>query len=245
MAKLTRAEFIRKLAPYAIADMYITKVPASITIAQGILESADGNSGLTVKANNLFGIKGSGTAGFVYMATKEYSGGKWITVDAKFRKYNNWGESVADHSTLIQNGVSWNRKLYHKVLGADGQTAAREVAAAGYATDPAYADKLIRLMDDWNLYQYDIKEEVQPMTAAEKKAFEELQETVKKQVDHIEKQAERIEKLENQRDIPAPEWAQEAAEYYYPHMNPKTGSYDFWRTLTIQYRKEKRNHRLG
>ncbi|MDU5947650.1 MAG: glucosaminidase domain-containing protein [Paenibacillus macerans] len=63
MAKLTRAEFIRKLAPHAISDMHITKVPASLTIAQGILESADGNSSLTVQANNLFGIKGKGTAG--------------------------------------------------------------------------------------------------------------------------------------------------------------------------------------
>ncbi|MDU7473605.1 MAG: glycoside hydrolase family 73 protein [Paenibacillus macerans] len=232
MAKLTRAEFIRKLAPHAISDMHITKVPASLTIAQGILESADGNSSLTVQANNLFGIKGKGTAGSVTMPTKEFSGGKWITVNAPFRKYNNWGESVADHSTLIVNGVSWDRNKYRGVLGADGRTAAREIAAAGYATDPTYADKLIRLMDDWNLYQYDIKEEDQPMTATEKKAFEELQAIVTKQ-------AERIEELENQRDIPAPEWAQEAAKYYYPHMNPKTGSYDFWRAITIQYRKEK------
>ncbi|PZM65886.1 Exo-glucosaminidase LytG precursor [Paenibacillus konkukensis] len=239
MAKLTRAEFIRKLAPYAIADMHITKVPASLTIAQGILESADGNSGLAVQANNLFGIKGKGTAGSVTMPTREYSGGKWITVNAAFRKYNNWGDSVADHSALIVNGVSWNRKLYHKVLGADGRTAAREVAAAGYATDPTYADKLIRLMDDWNLYQYDIKEEDQPMTAEEKKAFEALQESVKEQQETIAKQAERIKNLEAQRNIEPPEWAKEAAEYYYPHMDPKTGSFDFWRTITIQYRKEK------
>lgn len=231
MAKLTRAEFIRKLAPYAIADMHITKVPASLTIAQGILESADGNSGLTVQANNLFGIKGVGPAGSVTMPTKEYSGGRYITINAKFRKYNNWGESVADHSTLIQNGVSWDRNKYRKVIGQDGRTAAKEIAAAGYATDPAYADKLIRLMDDWNLYQYDIKEEDKPMTAAEKKAFEELQDTV-------QKQAERIRILESQRDIEPPEWAQEAATYYANQMDTKTGSYDFWRALVIQYRKE-------
>ncbi|MNW34012.1 Exo-glucosaminidase LytG precursor [compost metagenome] len=232
MAKLTRIEFIRKLAPYAIADMHITKVPASLTIAQGILESADGNSGLTAKANNLFGIKGSGTAGFVYMDTKEYSGGKWINVDAKFRKYNNWGESVADHSALIVNGVSWDRNKYQKVLGVRGRTAAREVAAAGYATDPTYADKLIRLMDDWNLYQYDIKEEDESMTAAEKKAFEELKEIVNKQ-------AEAIKKLEKKQNIPAPEWAKDAEKYYANHMDTQTGSMDFWRMLVIQYRKDK------
>lgn len=233
MAKLTRAEFIRKLAPYAIADMHITKIPASLTIAQGCLESADGNSGLTVQANNLFGIKGEGPAGSVTMPTKEYSGGQWITINAKFRKYNNWGESVADHSALIQKGVSWDRNKYCKVIGQDGRAAAKEIAAAGYATDPGYAAKLISIMDAWNLYQYDInhKEDEQPMTAEEKKAFNALQETVKKQ-------AERIRALEDLRDIPAPDWAQKAAEYYGEHMSTKTGSYDFWRALVIQYRKE-------
>lgn len=233
MARMTRAEFIRKLAPYAIADMCITKVPASLTIAQGCLESADGNSGLAVQANNLFGIKGIGPAGSVTMPTQEYSGGKWITVNAKFRKYNDWGESVADHSALLMNGVSWDRNKYKKVLGSDGRTAAHEIAAAGYATDPNYASKLIGIMDAWNLYQYDIQaKEEQPMTAEEKKAFEELKATV-------QQQAARIKELEDLRNIPAPDWAKEAAEYYYPHMDPKTGSWDFWRALTIQYRKEK------
>lgn len=76
------------------------------------------------------------------------------------------------------------------------------------------------------------KEENEPMTPEERKVLEELKQTV-------QKQAERIKSLEDQRNIPAPEWAKEAAEYYDPHMNPKTGSFDFWRTITIQYRKEK------
>lgn len=161
---MTRKEFISKLAPLAVADMKRTGVPASLTIAQGILESADGNSGLTIRANNLFGIKGIGPAGSLTMPTKEFSGGKWITINAPFRKYNNWGESVADHSALLVSGVSWNRNLYKGVLGVDGRTAARSVAVAGYATDPNYADKLLSLMDTWNLYQYDIKEEENEMS---------------------------------------------------------------------------------
>jgi len=234
MAKMTRAEFIRKLAPYAIADMHLTKVPASLTIAQGCLESADGNSGLAVQANNLFGMKGRGPAGSIIMPTREWSGGKWITVNSEFRKYNDWGESVADHSALIVNGVSWNRNLYRKVIGQDGRTAAREIAAAGYATDPDYAAKLIGIMDAWNLYQYDNvkKEDEEPMTAEERQAFEELKEVVRKQ-------SERINELERLRDIPPPDWAKEAAEYYDEHMSTKTGSLDFWRMLVIQYRKEK------
>jgi uncharacterized FlgJ-related protein len=154
---LNNNEFILKIAAYAIEDNRNCGVPASLTIAQAALESAWGNSGLTTKANNLFGIKGRGTVGSVTMSTTEYVGGKPIKVDAAFRAYHNWGESIADHSKLITNGVSWNRNLYAKVLNKDGKTAAKEVAAAGYATDPKYADKLITIMDTYNLYQYDLK----------------------------------------------------------------------------------------
>jgi N-acetylmuramoyl-L-alanine amidase CwlA len=74
--------------------------------------------------------------------------------------------------------------------------------------------------------------EDESMTTEERQAFEELQATVKEQ-------AERIDKLEGLSDIPAPTWAQEAAAYYADRMETKTGSYDFWRELVIQYRIEK------
>lgn len=151
----TRQQFIQKIAPLAVEDMKKTKIPASLTIAQACLESADGNSGLTQKANNLFGIKGTGPAGSVEMPTKEYVNGKWITVNARFRKYHNWAESIEDHSKLLLNGTTWNRNLYRGAVGVDGKTAAVAVAKAGYATDPQYAQKLIAIMDRYNLYQYD------------------------------------------------------------------------------------------
>lgn len=147
--------FIQKIALFAIADMKNTFIPASLIIAQAALESAWGTSGLTKKGNNLFGIKGKGPAGSCTMPTTEYVNGKPIKVDAAFRAYNNWGESIADHTKLILNGVSWDRNKYKKVIGVDGKTAAREIQRAGYATDPKYADKLIAIMDDYNLYQYD------------------------------------------------------------------------------------------
>lgn len=74
------------------------------------------------------------------------------------------------------------------------------------------------------------KEVNQPMTPEEKKSFEELQETVKTN-------SKRIADLEEQRDIPAPDWAKDAAIYYKDYIATKTGSYDFWRTITIQYRQ--------
>ncbi|MNJ49688.1 glucosaminidase domain-containing protein [Paenibacillus bouchesdurhonensis] len=66
------SDFIAKIAAYAVADMQDTFIPASLTIAQAALESAWGASGLTSKANNLFGIKGTGPAGSVTMPTTEY-----------------------------------------------------------------------------------------------------------------------------------------------------------------------------
>lgn len=160
----TREEFIAKLVPYAIEDHRLTGVPASLTIAQGCLESANGNSGLSTKANNLFGIKGKGTCGSVTMSTTEYVYGKAIKVDAAFRAYNNWGESVSDHSSLLTR-----LSRYKDVLNTDGKTAAIEIQKAGYATDPNYSNLLIGIMDKYNLYQYDAvskeKEEVESVNA--------------------------------------------------------------------------------
>lgn len=148
--------FVQKIALFAIADMKNTFIPASLIIAQAALESAWGTSGLTKKGNNLFGIKGKGPAGSCTMPTTEYVNGKPIKVDAAFRAYNNWGESIADHTKLILGGVSWDRNKYKKVIGVDGRMAAKEIQKAGYATDPKYADKLIAIMDEYNLYQYDV-----------------------------------------------------------------------------------------
>lgn len=148
--------FVKKIAVFAIADMKNTFIPSSLIIAQAALESAWGTSGLTKKGNNLFGIKGKGPAGSCTMPTTEYVNGKAVKVNAAFRAYNNWGESIADHTKLILGGVSWDRNKYKRVIGVDGKTAAREIQKAGYATDPKYADKLIAIMDEYNLYQYDV-----------------------------------------------------------------------------------------
>ncbi|ASJ54189.1 peptidoglycan hydrolase [Brevibacillus formosus] len=153
---MTQQEFIAKIAPAAVADMKKTRVPASLTIAQAILESNWGKSGLTVKANNLFGIKGTGPAGVCPMPTKEFYSGEWVTVTANFRAYNNWAESIADHSALILNGTKDKPTRYHGVLGADYKTAAHRIREGGYATDPAYPQKLISLIEKYELHQYDV-----------------------------------------------------------------------------------------
>lgn len=223
MSKLSRQQFIDKVAPLAINDMRKTGVPASLTIAQAILESGDGNSTLAQQANNLFGMKGKGPAGSIRLPTKEYKNGEWITIHTDFRKYNNWAESVTDHSNLFLNGVSWNKDLYRGVIGVDGVTAAREVAKAGYATDPNYAQKLINLITEHQLIKYDFiaKYEVDSGINAQV-------------VEMIEQLNERLKELELQvQEVPAPEWFLKEFPNAIDLLHQKTGSRDFWRSYAV------------
>ena len=147
-------DFIERVGALAAADMKKSGVLASLTIAQAILESGWGKSGLTVKANALFGIKaGTSWKGKVYSAeTKEcYDGVTFTTITALFRAYESWVESVADHSALLTGAAR-----YKAIIGErDYKTACREIKAAGYATDPQYADKLIQIIELYSLTAYD------------------------------------------------------------------------------------------
>lgn len=147
-------QFIERVGKLATADMQKSGVPASLTIAQAILESGWGKSGLTVKANALFGIKaGASWKGKAYSAkTQEcYDGVSYTTITALFRAYDSWAESVADHSALL-TGLA----RYKAVIGErDYKTACRAIKAAGYATSPDYAEKLIQLIELYGLTVYD------------------------------------------------------------------------------------------
>lgn len=142
--------FIVAIAPAAVRDARESGVLASLTIAQAALESDWGRSSLARDGKNLFGIKGVGEAGSGLYWTREYSGGEWIRVQARFRHYHDWIGSIRDHSQLLQ------KPRYRRVVGAgDYRTACREIEAAGYATDPGYAEKLIDLIEHYKLHQYD------------------------------------------------------------------------------------------
>jgi len=139
--------YIKKYAPAATKNMRFFKIPASITLAQGILESGYGEGTLAKKANNHFGIK----------CHKEWKG-KSITHDDDekgecFRSYKNPLRSYRDHSLFLVDRDRYsslftlNRKDYKGwALG---------LKAAGYATDPKYADKLISLIERFNLIRFD------------------------------------------------------------------------------------------
>lgn len=152
----TRKEFIDKVAPMAMANAQVSQILPSLTIAQALLESNSGNSTLTTQANALFGIKATGSwRGKVWNGrTVEYYNGQKTTITAGFRAYDSWTDSISDHSKLLTNN-----KRYSQVIGEkDYKKACKAIAAAGYATDPNYASKLISLIETYQLNQYDVQQ---------------------------------------------------------------------------------------
>jgi len=147
----TDKTFLAKLKPYVLKDMRETKILASLTAAQGFIESSKGNSGLTKKANNLFGIKGSYNGQFVQMWTTEYYNGVAQRVLANFRKYPSWFESVNDHSGLF-NRLERYKNLRGEV---DYVKACNNVQKDGYATSPTYSTTLLNTINRYKLYEWD------------------------------------------------------------------------------------------
>jgi flagellum-specific peptidoglycan hydrolase FlgJ len=138
--------YIHEYAPIAQEEMQLYKIPASITLAQGILESGAGEGQLTRRANNHFGIKCHGWSGQkVYHDDDERQ--------ECFRKYKDPKYSYRDHSLFLAE-----RKRYAALFDLDIQDYkgwARGLRAAGYATDRTYPDKLISLIERYQLYLYD------------------------------------------------------------------------------------------
>ena len=138
--------YIDQYKGIAIEQMQKYRIPASITLAQGLLESGAGRSTLATKANNHFGIKVSGNWTGPYVLKTDDA------PNEKFRKYRNARESYEDHSKFLQG------KRYHGLFRlkiTDYKGWARGLKAAGYATSPTYADALIRIIEMYNLDQFD------------------------------------------------------------------------------------------
>jgi len=144
--------FIDAVAPGAIAAQRKYGVPASVTIAQAIDESGWGQSSLATQDHNLFGIKGTGPAGSVSLPTQEYQGGQLVTSTNAFRAYNNTAQSIDDHGRLLASSG-----YYRKAMADRRNPNAFAQSLTGvYATDPSYGTKLVSLMQQYNLYRYDV-----------------------------------------------------------------------------------------
>ncbi len=142
-------DYITKYSGIAVAEMYRSGVPASITLAQGLLESGSGRSVLATKGNNHFGIK-------CHSKWK----GKTIRADDDeknecFRAYVSPDESFRDHSDFLRFNDRYKFLFDYPVT--DYKSWAYGLKKAGYATDPSYAPKLIRYIEDYRLYEFDTK----------------------------------------------------------------------------------------
>jgi len=146
-AQSVQEEYIKKYCQVAVDEMCRTGVPASITLAQGILESGSGTSQLAIRGNNHFGIK----------CHSDWTGGKmYVDDDAKnecFRMYRNASESFRDHSNFLKNNQRY-ASLF-KLNPKDYKGWATGLKKAGYATSPTYATRLIEIIENYKLTQYD------------------------------------------------------------------------------------------
>jgi len=155
---ISRSEYISAWKMVAIEQMNVHGIPASITLAQGILESGNGNSKLAKEGNNHFGIKCHGWEG-----EKMYQDD-----DAKnecFRVYKNAKESYIDHSTFLKKHQRYAFLFNYK--SSDYKNWAKGLKDAGYATSSTYAEALIKLIEDEKLNQYDSQRVSSPLVSTQ------------------------------------------------------------------------------
>ncbi|MEN7547966.1 glucosaminidase domain-containing protein [Rapidithrix thailandica] len=144
--RMTPESYINTFKDAAIQNMYLKKIPASITLSQGMLESGFGNSTLARKANNHFGIK-----------CHDWKGKSMRMNDDRrnecFRKYNTVLESYMDHAEFLSTRSRYQHLFQLRITDYKGW--AKGLQKAGYATSRTYARKLIDIIERYNLSQYD------------------------------------------------------------------------------------------
>lgn len=204
-SKSPQDDYIRKYAPVAVREMYRSGVPASITLAQGLLESRYGQSDLALKGNNHFGIK-----------CHDWTGKKMYHDDDRrgecFRVYGTADESFSDHSDFLRYRDRYKSLFNNDVT--DYKAWAHGLKKAGYATDPAYPSKLIKLIEDYHLDKYDtMRPEDFGETAKVRPDEKELRNTIHTRLTRKQKrEAKRAEKAEKvtktdktEKQVPIPE----------------------------------------
>ncbi len=159
-AQSERETYIELYKHIAIEEMNRSGIPASIKLAQGILESASGTSTLSTKANNHFGIKCGGRwAGPTYYHFDDDYDRNGNLIKSCFRKYQSPEESYVAHTEFLMSGARY--EFLFSYPKTDYKNWARGLKKAGYATNPQYANLLIKIIEDSDLARFDrMKEEV-------------------------------------------------------------------------------------
>lgn len=148
--------FINSIKDGAITSMKKHRALASITMAQGILESDYGRSKLAKDSNNLFGVKAdkSWKGAKKSYPTYEYYNGKRTLINDYFRVYSSFAESIEDHALFLVNNSRYRKYGFFNAKDYVGQ--ANALQEAGYATAPTYAQSLINLIKQYRLDKYDV-----------------------------------------------------------------------------------------
>lgn len=190
-SKTPQEKYIEKYGPLAVKEMYRSGVPASITLAQGLLESRYGLSALAVEGNNHFGIK-----------CHNWKGEKMYYDDDRkgecFRVYASAEDSYKDHSDFLRYQDRY--KFLFENETTDYKAWANGLKKAGYATDPAYPVKLIKLIETYRLYEYDTKTVKQVEKMPEEKE-EALQEKTDKKQERLERKRKRKEEAAKRKEM--------------------------------------------
>lgn len=156
---MSKEDFLNRIRLGATKGWLTYGIYPSIAMAQAILESGWGKSKLAVESNNLFGIKaGSNWTGKKRnYPTKEHDkSDKPFWVDAYFRVYDSWDDSIEGHGEFFTS-TNWKKENYKAVLEAkDYKEQAWGLQSSGYATDKQYANKLLSIIDNNNLTKYDV-----------------------------------------------------------------------------------------
>ena len=147
--------YVEQYKALAIREMYRTGIPASIKLAQGIHESSSGQGELALNSNNHFGIKckSEWDGPVYYKKDDDYRNGRLIK--SCFRAYDEVKASYVDHSNFLMRGARYARLF--QLDRTDYKGWAKGLKKCGYATDPSYAQKLIKTIERYQLFQYDLE----------------------------------------------------------------------------------------
>lgn len=164
-AKSAQEQYIEKYRKIAVDEMQRTGIPASVKLAQGILESNAGRSRLAQKANNHFGMKcgGDWVGGKFYKEDDDYDNRGRLQKSC-FRKYNRAKDSWYAHSEFLKKP---RYQYLYNLRPDDYKGWARGLKRAGYATSPSYAHDLITVIETYRLYEYDVIESQLPTKVLE------------------------------------------------------------------------------
>ena len=168
---LSEADAIKKVGALFTADQKKSGILASVSLAQFILESGYGKSELAQNANNIFGMKCSlsgntwsgsswdGKSKYTKKTQEQNPDGSMVTITADFRKYPCIEDSIADHSAYLLGAKNGSKLRYAGLKGCtDYKKAVQIIKDGGYATSLTYVEKLISIIERWNLTQYDAKD---------------------------------------------------------------------------------------